>query len=150
MDASTFTFKEGDYIRQGQELGKLVKFSVGNNPGVDHLHLHYVRLSREGQQVKLHSLLDPRYFFDWKDTEAPVFQRLRFVSEGTKALFEPDADGVVTVSGRVDILAAIAERFALPVSAIGVGEGVDDLQPFDAQDFARAIAGLDTRNAAAA
>jgi fused signal recognition particle receptor len=38
----------------------------------------------------------------------------------------------------------------LPVSAIGVGEGVDDLQPFDPQDFARAIAGLDTRNAAAA
>ena len=53
-------------------------------------------------------------------------------------------------TARGGILAAIAERFALPVSAIGVGEGVDDLQPFDAQDFARAIAGLDTRNAAAA
>jgi fused signal recognition particle receptor len=53
-------------------------------------------------------------------------------------------------TARGGILAAIAERFALPVSAIGVGEGVDDLQPFDPQDFARAIAGLDTRNAAAA
>jgi fused signal recognition particle receptor len=53
-------------------------------------------------------------------------------------------------TARGGILAAIAERFALPVSAIGIGEGVDDLQPFDAQDFARAIAGLDTRNAAAA
>jgi fused signal recognition particle receptor len=53
-------------------------------------------------------------------------------------------------TARGGILAAIAERFALPVSAIGVGEGVDDLQPFDAQDFARAITGLDTRNAAAA
>jgi fused signal recognition particle receptor len=53
-------------------------------------------------------------------------------------------------TARGGILAAIAERFALPVSAIGVGEGVDDLQPFDAEDFARAIAGLDTRNAAAA
>jgi fused signal recognition particle receptor len=53
-------------------------------------------------------------------------------------------------TARGGILAAIAERFGLPVSAIGVGEGVDDLQPFDAEDFARAIAGLDTRNAAAA
>jgi fused signal recognition particle receptor len=53
-------------------------------------------------------------------------------------------------TARGGILAAIAERYALPVSAIGVGEGVDDLQPFDAEDFARAIAGLDTRNAAAA
>jgi fused signal recognition particle receptor len=53
-------------------------------------------------------------------------------------------------TARGGILAAIAERFALPVSAIGVGEGVDDLQPFDPQDFARAIAGLDARNAAAA
>jgi fused signal recognition particle receptor len=53
-------------------------------------------------------------------------------------------------TARGGILAAIAERFALPVSAIGVGEGVDDLQPFDPQDFARAIAGLDAKNAAAA
>jgi fused signal recognition particle receptor len=53
-------------------------------------------------------------------------------------------------TARGGIVVAIAERFGLPVSAIGVGEGVDDLQPFDAQDFARAIAGLDTRNAAAA
>ncbi|MET0482264.1 MAG: signal recognition particle-docking protein FtsY, partial [Aestuariivirgaceae bacterium] len=40
------------------------------------------------------------------------------------------------------ILAAIAERFRLPVHAIGIGEGVGDLQPFDAEAFARAIAGL--------
>ncbi len=53
-------------------------------------------------------------------------------------------------TARGGILAAIAERFALPVIAIGVGEGVDDLQPFDPKDFARAIAGLDSRNAAAA
>jgi fused signal recognition particle receptor len=53
-------------------------------------------------------------------------------------------------TARGGILAAIAERFGLPVSAIGVGEGVDDLQPFDAEDFARAIAGLDASNAAAA
>jgi fused signal recognition particle receptor len=35
---------------------------------------------------------------------------------------------------------AISAKYGLPVHAIGVGEGVDDLQPFDADEFARAIA----------
>ncbi len=46
-------------------------------------------------------------------------------------------------TARGGILVAIAERFALPVHFIGVGEGVDDLSPFEARDFARAIAGLE-------
>lgn len=46
-------------------------------------------------------------------------------------------------TARGGILVAIAERFALPVHFIGVGEGADDLEPFAARDFARAIAGLD-------
>ena len=41
------------------------------------------------------------------------------------------------------ILVAIADRFKLPVHFIGVGEQVDDLEPFEAREFARAIAGLD-------
>ena len=41
------------------------------------------------------------------------------------------------------ILVAIAERFKIPVHAIGVGEKIEDLQPFDAEGFARAIAGLE-------
>ena len=44
-------------------------------------------------------------------------------------------------TARGGILVAIAEKFGIPVHAIGVGEGVDDLQPFSAADFARAIAG---------
>jgi fused signal recognition particle receptor len=47
-------------------------------------------------------------------------------------------------TARGGILVAIAERFGMPVHFIGVGEGVDDLQPFAARDFARAIAGLDS------
>jgi fused signal recognition particle receptor len=46
-------------------------------------------------------------------------------------------------TARGGILVAIAERFKLPVHFIGVGEGRDDLEPFAARDFARAIAGLD-------
>ena len=41
------------------------------------------------------------------------------------------------------ILVALAGRFGLPVHYIGVGEGEDDLQPFVAADFARALVGID-------
>ena len=43
-------------------------------------------------------------------------------------------------TARGGILVAIAAKHALPVHAIGVGEGVDDLQSFSAKDYARAIA----------
>jgi fused signal recognition particle receptor len=46
-------------------------------------------------------------------------------------------------TARGGILVAIAEKFALPVHFIGVGESVEDLEPFAARDFAHAIAGLE-------
>ncbi len=46
-------------------------------------------------------------------------------------------------TARGGILVALAEKFKLPVHFIGVGEGVDDLAPFTAGDFARAIAGTE-------
>lgn len=45
-------------------------------------------------------------------------------------------------TARGGILVAIAAKHGLPVHFIGVGEGVDDLEPFSAKDFASAIAGL--------
>jgi len=47
-------------------------------------------------------------------------------------------------SARGGVLVALAERFGLPVHAVGVGEGVEDLRPFEAQAFARALLGLDS------
>jgi fused signal recognition particle receptor len=46
-------------------------------------------------------------------------------------------------TARGGILVALAEKHKLPVHFIGVGEGVDDLAPFAAKDFAKAIAGLE-------
>jgi fused signal recognition particle receptor len=46
-------------------------------------------------------------------------------------------------TARGGILVAIAAKYAIPVHVIGVGESVDDLAPFAAKDFARAIAGID-------
>ena len=44
-------------------------------------------------------------------------------------------------SARGGILVAAAKQFGLPIHAIGVGESIDDLRPFNAQDVARAISG---------
>ncbi len=46
-------------------------------------------------------------------------------------------------TARGGILVALAERFKLPVHFIGVGESIDDLAPFTARDFARAVAGIE-------
>jgi fused signal recognition particle receptor len=45
-------------------------------------------------------------------------------------------------SARGGILVAAAKQFGLPIHAIGVGETIDDLRPFDARDLARAISGV--------
>jgi fused signal recognition particle receptor len=58
---------------------------------------------------------------------------------GVTGLIMTKLDG----TARGGILVAIAEKFALPVHFIGVGEAVDDLEPFTARDFADAIAGID-------
>ncbi len=57
---------------------------------------------------------------------------------GVTGLIMTKLDG----TARGGILVAIAAKYGLPVHAIGVGESAEDLQPFDARDFARAIAGL--------
>jgi fused signal recognition particle receptor len=46
-------------------------------------------------------------------------------------------------TARGGILVAIAAKYGMPVHFIGVGEGIDNLAPFSAKDFARAIAGIE-------
>jgi fused signal recognition particle receptor len=72
--------------------------------------------------------------------QTEVFQRIA----GVTGLVMTKLDG----TARGGILVALADRFKLPVHAIGVGEGIDDLQPFDAHAFARAIAGIEEEFAA--
>ena len=58
---------------------------------------------------------------------------------GVSGLVMTKLDG----TARGGILIAIAAKFGLPVHFVGVGEGIDDLAPFSARDFARAIAGIE-------
>lgn len=46
-------------------------------------------------------------------------------------------------SAKGGVLVALAEKFGLPIHAVGVGEGADDLRPFEAGPFARALMGLE-------
>ena len=60
-----------------------------------------------------------------------------------------DVSGLIVTkldgSAKGGVVVALAEEFGLPVHAVGVGEGADDLQPFDAQEFANALTGVTYR-----
>ena len=60
-----------------------------------------------------------------------------------------DVSGLIVTkldgSAKGGVVVALAEEFGLPVHAVGVGEGADDLQPFDAQEFANALTGVKDR-----
>ena len=45
-------------------------------------------------------------------------------------------------SAKGGVIVGLADKFGLPIHAIGVGEGADDLRPFSARDFARSLMGL--------
>ncbi|MEL6599157.1 MAG: signal recognition particle-docking protein FtsY [Pseudomonadota bacterium] len=68
-------------------------------------------------------------------SQVEIFQKIADVS----GLVMTKLDG--TAKGGV--LVALANKFGLPIHAVGVGEGIDDLQPFEPEEFARALTGAD-------
>lgn len=67
--------------------------------------------------------------------QVEIFRKLADVS----GLVMTKLDG----TARGGVLVALADRFGLPIHAIGVGEQIDDLQAFDPAEFAAALVGLD-------
>lgn len=68
-------------------------------------------------------------------SQVDIFRKLADVS----GLVMTKLDG--TAKGGV--LVALADKFGLPIHAIGVGEQIDDLSPFDPEEFANALVGID-------
>lgn len=68
-------------------------------------------------------------------SQVDAFQK----TAGVTGLVMTKLDG----TARGGILVALSEKYKLPVHFIGVGEGVEDLAPFTAKDFAKAIAGIE-------
>ncbi|MDR0809183.1 MAG: signal recognition particle-docking protein FtsY [Gemmobacter sp.] len=67
--------------------------------------------------------------------QVEIFRKIADVSGLVMTKLDGTAKGGVLVS--------LADRFGLPIHAIGVGEQIDDLSPFDPEDFARALVGLE-------
>jgi fused signal recognition particle receptor len=67
--------------------------------------------------------------------QVEIFRKIADVSGLVMTKLDGTAKGGVLVS--------LADKFGLPIHAIGVGEQIDDLSPFDPDDFARALVGLD-------
>ncbi len=67
--------------------------------------------------------------------QVEVFRQMADVS----GLIMTKLDG----TARGGVLVALADRFGLPIHAIGIGEQIDDLSPFDPQEFAAALTGSD-------
>jgi fused signal recognition particle receptor len=67
-------------------------------------------------------------------SQVEIFRKISDVS----GLVMTKLDG----TARGGVLVALADRFGLPIHAIGVGEQIDDLQPFDPEEFAAALTGL--------
>jgi fused signal recognition particle receptor len=76
--------------------------------------------------------------------DATVGQNAHAQVETFKSLSPVDALVLTKLDGSAKggVLVALAEKFQLPVVAIGVGEGIDDLRPFEARAFARSLMGL--------
>jgi fused signal recognition particle receptor len=76
--------------------------------------------------------------------DATTGQNAHAQVETFKTLSPVDALVVTKLDGSAKggVLVALAEKFKLPVVAVGVGEGIDDLRPFEARAFARGLMGL--------
>ena len=66
--------------------------------------------------------------------QVEIFRKIADVSGLVMTKLDGTAKGGVLVS--------LADKFGLPIHAIGLGEQIDDLAPFDPEDFARALVGL--------
>lgn len=90
-----------------------------------------------------------------KDPEAPHNTLLVLdATTGQNALSQvevfrdiSDVSGLIMTkldgTARGGVLVALADRFGLPIHAIGVGEQIDDLAPFDPEEFAAALTGIE-------
>ena len=100
-----------------EELAKIVRVIRKKDPGAPHNTL-LVLDATTGQNAL---------------SQVEIFSKIADVS----GLVMTKLDG--TAKGGV--LVALADKFGLPIHAIGVGEQIDDLAPFDPEDFARALVG---------
>jgi fused signal recognition particle receptor len=102
-----------------EELAKIVRVIRKKDPSAPHNTLLVLDASTGQNAV----------------TQVEIFSKIADVS----GLIMTKLDG----SAKGGVLVSLADRFGLPIHAIGVGEQIDDLSAFDPQEFACALTGLD-------
>ena len=102
-----------------EELAKIVRVIRKKDPSAPHNTL-LVLDATTGQNA----LSQVEIFRDVSDVSGLVMTKLDGTAKG-------------------GVLVALADKFGLPIHAIGVGEQIDDLAPFDPREFAAALTGLD-------
>ncbi|MDP9127096.1 MAG: signal recognition particle-docking protein FtsY [Pseudomonadota bacterium] len=117
IDTAGRLHNKGDLM---QELAKLVRVLKKIDPTAPHATL-LVLDATTGQNAH---------------TQVEVFKTLTQIT----GLIVTKLDG----SAKGGVLVALAEQYRLPIHAIGVGEGAEDLQPFSARDFAKSLMGLNS------
>jgi fused signal recognition particle receptor len=100
-----------------EELAKIVRVIRKKDPSAPHNTL-LVLDATTGQNAVL---------------QVEIFRKIADVSGLVMTKLDGTAKGGVLVS--------LADKFGLPIHAIGVGEQIDDLAPFDPDDFAKALVG---------
>jgi len=149
IDAPVISGKEGgdaagivfDGVRRATETGIdcLIVDTAGRLQNKTHLMEELAKVRRVLGRINPESPHDILLVLDATTgqnalNQIEVFRDLA----GVTGLIMTKLDG----TARGGVLVAAAERFKLPIHAIGVGEGVGDLRPFDPRAVARAIAGL--------
>jgi fused signal recognition particle receptor len=102
-----------------EELAKIVRVIRKKDPDAPHNTL-LVLDATTGQNA----LSQVEVFRDISDVSGLVMTKLDGTAKG-------------------GVLVALADKFGLPIHAIGVGEQIDDLAPFDPEDFANALTGAE-------
>ena len=101
-----------------EELSKIIRVIRKKNPDAPHNTVLVLDATTGQNAVK----------------QVEVFQRMADVTGLVMTKLDGTAKGGVLVS--------LADKFALPIHAIGVGEQIDDLDAFDPQEFAAALTGV--------
>lgn len=132
FDALAESRKRGDDILFLDTAGRLQ-----NKAGLMEELAKIVRVLKKQDETAPHSVL--------LVLDATVGQNAHSQVEAFRDM--ADVTGLVLTkldgTARGGVLVALAERFGLPVHAIGIGEKADDLRPFEARDFARSVVGLE-------
>lgn len=130
-----------DALKQAQEknIDLLIIDTAGRLHNHSHLMAELDKVTRTLQKIDNTAPHDTLLILDATTGQNAINQVAAFkdVAKVT-GLILTKLDG----SAKGGVIVGLAEKFALPIHALGVGEGIEDLRPFDAQDFAAHLVGL--------